>query len=217
MTMLFRTVCDAIKSTLNTAAAGRYLTIGYQRQTKAAEEIANLKTVQVFYNSGEFPESGGSRSGPVHHNATYTIWLSVSVGAVADVAVLEAPGSTEAQISAALLAAQESSEVADKQMDELIEIVWKILMDARNQDFEPANSALRYQVSNRWISNIRKGQPQEEGSYFLLTAEMNLSLTIREDVVGEATTTGLEGIDTVIEQDGDPNINTGVNVTTTPP
>jgi hypothetical protein len=212
MIMFFRTVGTAIKDTLNTAAATRYRVIGYQKQTESAKETSTLRTVQVYYTSGDFPKSSGSINGPVKHNMVFGVELTVAIKAQADLAVLGDSNASPAAISAALAGVKESSELADQNMDEFVDVIWQVLMDARNQDFSPEDPTLENQISNRWIESVRKGSPEAKGSLLILTAVMNLGVSAQEQVVGEIGVP-LEDIDTTIEQDGDPNLNTGITVT----
>ena len=67
--MLFRTIQAAIiNDILGPAEAGRFRTVGFQRQAKAAEDaLDNSRLVQVFYSSGSFPFAKSSRITPQHN------------------------------------------------------------------------------------------------------------------------------------------------------
>jgi hypothetical protein len=211
--MRFREVKQSlINNVLGPAEAGRFQTIGFQRQKKSAEENkGNSRTIQVYYNSGDFPTSRGSLQGPNQHDLTFKIDITVSEPVGADLSVLRDNLSTPAEKAAALLLAQESAERADNSIDELFEIVYQIVMDARNINLGIDTSNFR--VANRWIGQIQKDDGLENGDLFVITGSMQLTCRVSEDVTGD-TPTLADTIETKIEFDGDPNENTGVTVNT---
>lgn len=199
MTMNFRVIKDQIvNNILGPAEAGRFQTIGFQRQSTAAEEVlGNLRFVQLFYSSGDFGKSGGRQTGPTQHDITYNVWLTVSAASELDLSVINDESSTPEQVSAALLAEKEACEVADTSLDELIDIVYQILMDGNNIDVCLCKGI----VSNKWIGSVSKDQPTASGDYVVLTASMPLTLRTFEDVPGD-TGTIIEVMNTTINNDG---------------
>lgn len=200
MTMNFRTIKDQIvNNILGPAEAGRFQTIGFQRQSTGAEEVlGNLRFVQFFYSSGNFSVSGGRQTGPTQHDITFNVWLTVSAASELDLSVINNPESTPEQVSAALLAEKEACEVADASLDELIDIVYQILMDGNNIEMGLDKGI----ISNKWIGSITKDQPTSSGDYVVLTASMPLTLRTVEDVPGD-TGTAIEVINTKIDIDDD--------------
>jgi hypothetical protein len=206
--MNFRTLKSAIISILATAEAGRYVTIGAQRQSTAATEITdNSRTVQVYYDNGQFRESAGRIIGSVTHAVTFNIDLKVSASASVDLAVLNAVGSTPAQRAAALTALQESSAKADEIFDELVEIVFQVLMDARNYDLGQAKGV----VADRWIPSIQKNEPLPQGELVVLTGSMPLMCRTVEHITGE-TPSAATTIDTTLIVDDDEDTKAGKTV-----
>ena len=209
--MQFRTLKDNIITILGDAAADRFVTVGFQRQSKSADEIKDSdRTVQLYYSGGDFPRGAAGLTGPTKHIITYRIDLAVSKAAEGDLTVINNPVSTPAQIEAALSAFQEASDLADQSADELIEIVYQILMDARNVDlgFDPGT------VANRWLTNIEKDNPLPRGDLVVLTASMRLTCSVSEDVLGDSGTDATE-FDTVVDIEGDDVEKTGVFVDNT--
>ncbi len=209
MTMNFRIIKDQIANNiLGPAEVGRFQTIGFQRQsTGAAEVLGNLRFVQLFYSSGIFSKSGGRQTGPTQHDITFNVWLTVSAESELDLSTINNESSTPEQVSAALLAEKEACEVADASLDELIEIVYQILMDGNNIDMGLSKGI----VSNKWVGSITKDQPTTSGDYVVLTGSMPLTLRTVEDVPGDTGTT-IEIMNTTIDIDNDDTEKTVVEV-----
>lgn len=209
--MNFRIIQQAIVSILGAAAAGRFQTIGYQRQTKGASEVrGSNRMVQCFFSEGAFPKTAGRMTGPTQHNMTFSIGLTVSAPATADLTTINNPASTSAQISAALLAMQEASSLADESFDELAEIVYQILMDGLNLDLGLSKGG----VSNRWVTAIRKDAPAPQGSLVVLTGSVEYTCNAAEQVTGD-TGVACEIISTQLDIIDDDVERTGVDVATT--
>ena len=202
--MNFRIIKDSITNILGTAEAGRYQTIGFQRQTKAVQEaINNNRMVTVFYSAGQFPENAGRRNGPVQHDITFSVHLLAASAAKGDFATITDPGSTEAQRLAEIAATQEAAQLADESMDELIEIIYQVLMDARNYNMGfPVGT-----VANRWIPSVQKNEPRTKGDLVELTAAMTLTLRTAEQVTGDTGTENANIIDATLDiKDNNPDI-----------
>ena len=77
--MNFRKIKGSIiQNVLGPAEAGRFQTIGYQRQTGSVQQAGSgVTNVQVFYSSGDFPKST-RWTGPVSHDITYRVELTVA-------------------------------------------------------------------------------------------------------------------------------------------
>lgn len=209
MTMQFRLNRDAIESILVAAEAGRYQTVGFQRQNVSADEILdNLRKITVYYSSGLFPKSSGSLVGPTQHDQTFNIDFMASKAAEGDLDVLQNPASTPSQIATALSQFAEASKLVNESIDELIDIAYQVLMDARNIDFGLAPGT----IANRWINNIQKNDPLPQGEYVILTASMQLTCRSVEVVTGDPGVSGLKIFDTVIDLEGDDIEKTGITV-----
>ena len=208
--MNFRTIKAAIVQIFGDAEASRYQTVGYQRQSKnAAEVLGNSRFVQVFYSSGDFPESAAGRSGIKQHDCQFRIELTASASSKIDLSVFVA--GTAPQKAAAIAAHLEASSEADESIDELIDIAYQEIMDNRNLDMGLAIGV----VTNRWVSNIQKDTPPAEGEFVVLTASMLLSLRTSEEVTGETGTADANFIDTEINYGEDQDDKTGILVDNT--
>lgn len=213
MTMKFREVKAAITTILGDAEAGRYRTIGYQRQGKSASEILGTKRfAQVYYAQGDFPKASGSINGPVVHEATYRVELSVAASGLMDLATLNDAGATPAQRATALANAKETVERADESLDELWDIVYQVLMDARNIDMGLSTGA----IADRWLDGFKKDAPLAEGQFAVLTGSAILTMRMAEQIEGDAgVAPDPVEMETTLDIHGDDNERTGVLISNT--
>jgi hypothetical protein len=195
MAMMFINAREAVKTLLTTAAAGRFVVIGAKRSTSAEEVKGVLRTVQVYYSTGNFPKKSGGNYG-VAHDVTLKIELVAAAAAIGNIAPLMASDSTAQEFADALATFQDASTTADNSIDDLADIVYQILMDGRNMDLGLADC----EVSNRWISDIVKNEPSPRGEYVVIGATMNLTFRVGETLTGDAGTDADDyGVTTEIE------------------
>jgi hypothetical protein len=207
MTMIFRTLKCNIVNILGNAELGRYQTIGFERQQKAASEVlCNDRMVQVYYKSGFFPKSAGRITGPVQHDITMYLGLTVAMAAKGNISLLNNASATAEQRAAALVAFQEAADLADQSIDELSDIVYQVIMDATNFDMGFSKGV----VSNRWIESIEKNDPPPQGEYVVLTAVMPLTLRVEEQITGESLGSEAINFDNVLDIVGDDIEKTGI-------
>lgn len=181
MTMRFRTVKDAIVALLGAAEAGRFTTIGYHERSQAAEEnLDSSRTVEVVYQRGEFPKSGGSLEGPVKHGLTFQLILMASAAAKGDLSTLDNDSATAVELAAAIAALKSATQATDESLDELIDIIYQIIMDARNCDLGLDVG----EVVDRWIGGINKEAPSRRGEYVSAAATLEMTCSVSEDLVG---------------------------------
>jgi hypothetical protein len=182
MSMMFRQLKASLVALLEVHAAGRFRVFASQRQGKRAEEFVGTgRTVRVYYADGSFPESSGSMGGPMDHSVTMTLELLVVEPATVDLAVLEGTATTAQQRIAALSAGSFAADRADDHFDEFVDILFQIIMDARNQDLGMA----KYTVGSRWINSVVKRDVQPAGEFVLLAGEMRFTASVTETVTGE--------------------------------
>jgi hypothetical protein len=179
--MEFEEIKIALVNLLGAAAGSRFQVIGYQRQSKSADEVENNnRLVQVYYSDGDFPKTGRMH-GAKTHDCNFEVDLTASAAAEADLNVLDSETATEQMKAAALIALKTAAEVADTKIDELIRYVFGILMDARNLDIGLAKG----RVTNRWIGRIQKDTMLERGSLVVKTANLKYSCRVQEEVNGD--------------------------------
>ena len=209
-----------IDNVLGPAEAGRFVTIGGQRQRESAEAIDSERKVMVFYNEGNFPKSGGASYGDVKHDMTFDVVLVEATPAKADLSVLNDENASAESKATALRQMAAPSIEANQNMNAFIRIIWQILMDARNEQMgmvPPDNRPNLKLVSSRWVNNISKDDPVPEGEFVVLTASMRLTFTVSEDITGDdlpVTPQAGAVFDGDIILDGDDVAKQGVEVTT---
>lgn len=209
-----------LDNVLGPAEAGRFVTIGGQRQRESAEAINDNRKVMVFYNEGSFPKSGGQAYGDVKHDMTFDVVLVEATPAKADLSILNDENAAEEDKATALRKMSEPSVEANRNMNAFIRIIYQILMDNRNEQMgmvPPEDRSNLKLVSSRWVDQISKGDPVPEGEFVVLTASMRLTFTVSETVTGDDlpdTPAGGAIFDSDIDLDGDDTEKTGVKVTT---
>ena len=198
------------------AENGRFQTIGFPRQGRAAEEVVGCKRMlTVYYDAGTFPKSGGSQRGPNNHEFSFGLGLMVAQPAMMDLNILNREGVTAAEIAAAIQGSQEASDLADDSLDEFIDIIYQITMDARNRDFGIEIAKDGFLPADRWLNQIQKQQPVPRGEYVVVTASMRLTGKVPENLTGDPGVSGSKTIDTAIDIEGDDVEKTGITVKTT--
>jgi hypothetical protein len=203
--MLFRTIKSALETLLNNEAAGRFDVIGYQRQSKGAEETQKLVT--VFYKSGNFPISASARYGAtVKHEIEFSIEFTVSTPAEMDLSIIDNPASTPAERSAAIGAMITGAKIADDSIDELFDDVWNIILNPINADFQ----LNQFEIQDRWIDDITKDEAQPRGELIILTGRARLTCTA-EEIPGGETPTPAEIFDSTIDIESDQGNNAGAS------
>jgi hypothetical protein len=185
--MKFRELKASLVTLLETNAAGQFRVFSSQTQGKSAEEFTGTnRTIRVYFGSGDFPRSGGSQRGPMKHDLNFNMELIVVESAEVDLAVLENPASTPAEKIAALNAANTAADQADDSWDEFADLVFQIIMDARNQDLGLA----QFDVRSRWLQTITKSPVEPMGEYVVLTGTMTMNCNVQEVVTGATPVPG---------------------------
>ena len=202
---------------LGPAEAGRFRTVGYQKQTEDAIDFKDEnRVVQVFYSTGQFPQKSSSINGPYQHEMSFRVELSVAKAAEVDIATLTNPVSTDIQRATAMQAFVESSSLADAAFDELFRIVYQILMSAANIDLGLAKGEVaKGEVADRWVNQIKKDEPITDGQFAIITGSMVLTCTSKEPALGDTGIIGPKGILTNIDIQDDDIEKTAVETTTT--
>jgi hypothetical protein len=178
--MNFRLIKDGVVELLASSAGTppRYTVVGHRRGYAADELTRNRRTVEVYYSNGSFPKSSSSLSGPYRHDVEFSVTLMVCQSAEGNLAALNAQDSRD--IVKALAGYQTAVQLADTRLDEFIDMIFNVLMAADSIDL-----GMDRTLSSRWIAQIRKNQPTNQGEYVILTATMNLTVSVEEEVTGE--------------------------------
>lgn len=203
--MMFREVKEALKNLLANNAESRFRVIGFQRQSKSSDEVFNNdRLVQVYYSEGTFLKSAGRMKGSKTHDLTIEIDMTASAKAIVDISILDSSTATEQQKATALAGLKEAAESADEKIDELIDHVYQILMDARNDKIGFDGC----EISSRWIGGITKDAIIERGDLVVKTANMKYTCRVQEEIQGELGNQP----DPAIFNSSVPYVNTGVEV-----
>ena len=199
--MNFRIVKNAVQDLLDNNAAGRFRVIGKQVMSKSADEVLNNdRLVQVYFSDGSFPKSAGRMHGSKTHDITIEIDMTASAGAVGDLSILDNPDATAIQKAGAIAAIREASDEADTKIDELIDAVYNILLDARYEGLLLEKGI----ISSRWIDRIQKDTLLERGEFVVKTANMKYTCRVQEYVSGDiGNTPATVTIDSITPNDGD--------------
>lgn len=207
--MVFREIRDAIRGLLAQSANGEFNVIGAQKRGKGASEVIDRsRLVEVYYSRGDFPKSAGSLLGPTTHEMSFRIDLTVSKSAQGDIDTIVNPAATAAEVARAIAAMKESDLAADESLDELFELVYQILMDARNVDFGLEIGT----VGSRWVSALNKDEPIERGNYSILTGSCLLTCKTSEAVPGIIGVEAGNITDTTVEVETDIPGRAGVEI-----
>ena len=161
------------------------------------------RSLKAFFQNGGFAKQGSTLNGPTQHNIIIGIILQVASAASMDVAVLEDPNSTDVQRLAALENSQNSALVCDQSFDELLDIVYQIIMSPLNRGFGLTKGT----VVNRFVDSVTKDEPirqtGSDGELFLLSGIIQLSCRVEETVVGDESNIPNESIDIVNQASAD--------------
>lgn len=182
--MVFEQLRDSLTELLAANQTGRFVTVGSQKQSTDASEVTGiLRTVQVFYFSGDYPESKSAVGFP-SHDVTFQIVYTVASPSIGDKKILNDPNVLPEQVQTALLNMQEGEALVDKSIDELHRMVTQILMDPVNEDIGLKIGV----VSKPWLNNFQKTAPIEQGSLVVLKASETFTANVDETLTGATTT-----------------------------
>ena len=187
--MQFEKIRDSLISHLGSKQGTNWKTIGYPEKDQSAEENNTLRTVQVYYNTGEFPKGGSSLVGPVRHNMSFSIMLTIAVASVGDVEALNAAEDATAY-AAALATFSASEDLADKEIDEFMRTIYQVVMSADFQNLGLDSTQPR--VSNRWIASFKKELPKRHGNFTTSRSLLTLEAQTPEYIPGQSVETEYE-------------------------
>lgn len=177
--MNYRTVKQNLVSLLEASeVAGGYKTLGYKPRKIGMEEIFDGGgVVQVRFSRGNF--SNPTQQGSSKFDAFYDIEILVVSKTTTDLSVLNNPDANDVDRAGALIASTDAAKNCDDRMDEMIDIVYQIVMDTNNRYLNSEGI-----VTSRSINDVQKYDPESSGSFVLLNALMELRVEMTEDVQG---------------------------------
>jgi len=182
--MVFEDLRDGLIATLEANETGRFITVSYKRQGIDAEQIKGaLRTIQVFFDAGDYPEKGYV-PGNFTHDVSFGIVYEASAASTMDLAVIENPASTESEIAAAIINGKVAEERVDRAIDEMRRFATQILLDPPNEDF----TLPKYTVNNARLTGFKKGSPGKLGKLVTLRATETFTAIIEERTTGSTVT-----------------------------
>jgi hypothetical protein len=156
----------------------------------AEEVLDNNRAVSVYYAEGDLRK--GSIYSPIH-DMSFHLDLFVSADAKADLLVLERQFGEDFQQTAyanAMNELQLAERRADALMDELIDIVYQLIMRKENDQLgvDRLEPAVNLRIGNRMIVSVQKGVPIREdktNKFVSIEAQMVLKCRANEKVTGQ--------------------------------
>lgn len=183
----------SIETLLSDNADDRYTVITPQNRKSDAQSVFEKPRVTVFYSEGGFDKSKSSVNSPYHHDATFNIWIQTAAKAAVNLAILQNPAAAPEQYAAALANADNASVLVDEKTDAMLSALFDIIMSPVNR-----NLGADY-VTNRWITQVKKHNPEPTGAIVMQVASITLTAQCEEEVSGETGATGNGGVDTVVD------------------
>lgn len=185
--MMFEQARDAIETLIKSYQANRFRVVTEQKESSGASEHKGIKrSIQIFYESGSFPDGTSSKRENTH-DVTFQIEYTATAAAKVDLTVLNDPESTESEIIAAFSASQTAGFTANRSIDELRRMIFQILLDPVNVDkdlgLNPSGGPPHVLTQIR-LKNFRKNAPIARGKIFVLTASEQLTCQVQETASG---------------------------------
>jgi hypothetical protein len=178
--MRFQTVRDSLIQLLGDLSFGNFRVLGYPEHRQDSRALSGLdRVVQVFYSGGEFPLSEGSSFGYSCHHVEFALNLMVSGYAECDLSVIENSNSTPSEIRDAIADSMITGQKVDESLDDLINLVYQIIMGADHSDLGDNDP-----VGSRWVNKIKKDPPVSHGDMVVATAVMTLTCKLEESLTG---------------------------------
>lgn len=198
--MKFETARDNLITLLGDNANGNFNVIGYPPSSIEASEIeGSNNTVFVYYKEGTFDQSASSRTSQWAHDCLFRIELLCSSASSGDLATLNNPNATPAQLTIAIANLQLAEYKVNLLFDTLVSNVFDILSDAQYSDLDGDDNS----VGNLWITKVTKSDiPPEnrlQGEYLYLPGVMLLECTLSEEPSGDEDATPLVQVESTIQ------------------
>ena len=199
--MSFRVIKSGLETILDNAVntggiyAGKFRVIKYQKEMQSSEEVnGNNRTVQVYYSSGDF---SGSPQRISKHDMTFNLEMTAGSSGKVDLTGLDS-ATTDAQRAAILGNYKEALYQADQNLDELIEMVFQVVMAGDNIRLGVNETTTGVKVNTRMIPRVQKNDPTSLGEYVVISAVMSVTCESSENLISTTETDG-ETINTIFK------------------
>jgi hypothetical protein len=198
---------QSLISLLAAASEGRYNVLGVQNRKTDAEDVRLIPQVTVAYTQGNFPEASSSINGPYQHEATLEIRVLAGAVAGVNLEVLKNKDATDEERAQALAASGNATVKADALAEETVALLFDVIMRPQNKKLGTGEDA------GRWITGVRKYDPQPQGAIVLVGAVITITCQVTEYTTEETGVPATEGIHHTIDLSADPgNIPEGQGV-----
>ncbi len=203
--MMFRQVKAAIQQLLIDQGDAEFRVLGSQKNNKNSISFTDKnRAVEVYFKQLDSPKDLNPQTGPTKNNITIMVEFTVAAESEVDLNVLTDEGATAEQYAIALAAHKEGSDTCDQSMDELMDLVYQILMDPRNRRLGFSAKV----ISNRWVDRILKDDPNPRGQLVVLTGSLNYNCRVSDQITG-AIPVPSDDVDIEIINNGDDKTKTG--------
>ena len=179
---------QSLVNILSAESEGRYNVLGVQNSKTDAEDVRLIPQVTVAYTQGSFPEASSSVNGPSQHEITFEIRALAGATANVNLEVLKNKDATDEERAEALAASGNAAVKADALSDETVSLLFDIIMRPQNRNLGTEENA------GRWITGIRKSDPQTQGAIVLVPAVITMTCQVTEYTTGETGVPATEGI-----------------------
>lgn len=181
--MDFRVLTDSVINLLGDASQGEYKVLGYEPfpQDASAYKGKN-RTVRVFYPGGSFSNQSSEQ---YDHDFELKVEMCVTADAETDLDALLNGDSTQQELAYAMGSMRDSADVANRQFDELLDLVFNVLAS-------PGNKWLgldKYRVKKASILDTKKNRLLPFGEHAVLTGWITLGIQMVETATGGAVPT----------------------------
>jgi hypothetical protein len=191
VSMEYVAIKNALDALLESKSASRYAVRTNKARQHDAESVLSIPQVTTYYKQGAFDKGDGSYQGPFGHAMTFSIDILVGATASMDLSAIT-DTSTAEEIAAVLSASIDAESAVDAKWDEIVGIIWSIIMD-------PVNDQLGLSYSpNRWVTQIQKNDSLKKGAIVLLSGSITMTAEAPEYPAGETGAEGT-GVDNIIE------------------
>jgi len=200
--VVYRSIIDNI---LGPGAQGRFRVLDYPMTLEGADGVLNNdRAVSVYFDKATFKRGSFRYPDP---DVVYNIDLLVAADSKADLLVLDQNFENEQRdiYFDAINRLQDAESRAENLINELIEIVYQLVMSPENDALgvDRIDPSPNVCIGDRDITMIEKGSPSRKGNKVMLGAQMTLECNFDEKIFGGQEPLGEEGAGGTIDAEFD--------------
>lgn len=180
--MKFVDVKSDLLQLLGDNADGQFVVIGYKTQSQSESEVQDLRrTVQVYTRRGK-AEDAWPLNGPYKYGMETVIEIIAAKAASGDLAVINNPSSTPAQIANAIINIENATAAARDSVEECYGLVFQIIMDSRHKSLGSDDDT---DVDDRIIVDFKIHDPIKQGALIVIVLQAILQYDVDETAEGD--------------------------------